>query len=1187
MKTSAVPRWVLPMGLIILLSSFTDNLTLGIGRYPGAPAENFAPSLVADTTYRNIALHRPAWTSSTYDFNLTAQLLTDGIVAKTSPRWLSVTTNAGQLPTREQEWTLDSDPFSGNIVVGEKAFLQYDWHGQCLKANRVRLTFQVAYDEEKAQGGYEIRLLTGQKRQHVVASKQGHDLPGTRLRYKVHSDPNKVTKEGTLPVRAVEVELSLKDVPSFSRLRLELSMPGAAYWMVKEMKFFQDEMPVTELLPSFDFESAWRSNGGGEQWAYVDLGRHATFDHVRLSWIEKPGQGCLQTSADARSWTTIATLPKHKNNTDEITFAPTTGRYVRVLMQQTGKKQCYVLSEIEVMGRGGLAVKPHERSLPDASQYMLSGGNWRLQRASEVTASGEEISRPDFDATRWIVATVPATVLTSYVNIGALPDPNIAGNLFQASESFFNANFWYRTEFSVPTEWQGKHVLLNFDGINWKANIYLNGQRIDRIEGAFLRGQTDVTSLLRDDCNVLAIEIERTAHPGAVKEKTNERTGFNGGILGQDNPTFHATIGWDWISTLRGRDIGLWNDVFLSTTDAVSLRDGLVSTQLALPDTLATITPSVFLHNRESHTVRGTLRGHVGTICFEQPIDLQAGEEREVLFSPDDFPTLRNQRLNLWWPNGYGSPFLYEAGFDFVQDGHVTDSLRFKTGIRQMTYEHVNTRLTMYVNGRRFIPLGGNWGFSENNLNYRRREYDIAVSNHRDMNFNMIRNWVGQTADEEFYDACDEQGIMVWQDFWLANPSDGPDPDDEPMFLRNAIDFTSRMRHHPCIGIYCGRNEGYPPKTLDEQLRQIVDNLNPGLAYISSSADEGVSGHGPYWALPSKEYFDRQTGKLHTERGMPNVMTYEGLCRTIDPERLWPQGDAYGQHDFTQAGAQRGATFNAILSKAFGSIDTAERFAQLAQWENYEGYRAMFESDSRYRQGLLIWMSHACWPSLTWQCYDYYFEPTAAYFACKKACEPLHIQWNALTGNVEVVNRSAGRHESLQAIRSVVDLQGHVVLHDSTQLTCADDTTVVLSSLAVPATFRAGEDSVCFLKLSLTDADGHEASNNLYVLAAEEGNLRQLNTLSTVTLQATATQKGERFDVTLKNVSNTPALMVRINLKANDGDQILPVSYTDNFFHLLPGEERTVTVAWQQADARNQKAEVELSGFNVPKQILH
>lgn len=199
----------------------------------------------------------------------------------------------------------------------------------------------------------------------------------------------------------------------------------------------------------------------------------------------------------------------------------------------------------------------------------------------------------------------------------------------------------------------------------------------------------------------------------------------------------------------------------------------------------------------------------------------------------------------------------------------------------------------------------------------------------------------------------------------------------------------------------------------------------------------------------------------------------------------------------------------------------------------------------------------------------------------------MHIQWNALTGNVEVVNRSAGRHESLQAIRSVVDLQGHVVLHDSTQLTCADDTTVVLSSLAVPATFRAGEDSVCFLKLSLTDADGHEASNNLYVLAAEEGNLRQLNTLSTVTLQATATQKGERFDVTLKNVSNTPALMVRINLKANDGDQILPVSYTDNFFHLLPGEERTVTVAWQQADARNQKAEVELSGFNVPKQILH
>ena len=120
--------------------------------------------------------------------------------------------------------------------------------------------------------------------------------------------------------------------------------------------------------------------------------------------------------------------------------------------------------------------------------------------------------------------------------------------------------------------------------------------------------------------------------------------------------------------------------------------------------------------------------------------------------------------MYLWWPNGYGAPYLYKAGFSFTIDGAATDSIDYRAGIRQMSYNDAETKLKLYANGRRVVPLGGNWGFSENNLNYRGREYDIAVKYHRDMNFNMIRNWVGQTGDEEFYDACDKYGIMVWQD---------------------------------------------------------------------------------------------------------------------------------------------------------------------------------------------------------------------------------------------------------------------------------------------------------------------------------------------------------------------------------------------------------------------------------------
>ena len=445
----------------------------------------------------------------------------------------------------------------------------------------------------------------------------------------------------------------------------------------------------------------------------------------------------------------------------------------------------------------------------------------------------------------------------------------------------------------------------------------------------------------------------------------------------------------------------------------------------------------------------------------------------------------------------------------------------------------------------------------------------------------MIRNWVGQIGDEEFYDACDRNGIMVWQDFWLANPCDGPDPDDNALFMHNASDFTRRMRRHPSIALYCGRNEGYPPAALNASLKSLVDDANPGILYIPSSADEGVSGHGPYWAEPAKTYFSKQTGKLHTERGMPNVMTYEGLARTFSPEALWPQSEEWGRHDFTQRGAQRGATFNAMMERAFGKPADAREFGSLAQWINYDGYRAMFESGAKYRQGLLIWMSHSCWPSQVWQCYDYWMEPTAAFFACRKACEPLHIQWNALTRDVEVVNITAEAHKDMKARRDILDVRGRVVSSAEASLCCDADTTLALASLHVDSLAGGQPTDVRFIRLALDDAEGRRVSDNFYVIGNEEGNLMQLRSLPKVSLKTDVVRDGNRYDVTIANETDTPAMMIRLNLKAEDGEQVLPVLYEDNYFHLMPGETRTVRVEWNPADTRSLPTYVEITGFNV------
>ena len=415
--------------------------------------------------------------------------------------------------------------------------------------------------------------------------------------------------------------------------------------------------------------------------------------------------------------------------------------------------------------------------------------------------------------------------------------------------------------------------------------------------------------------------------------------------------------------------------------------------------------------------------------------------------------------------------------------------------------------------------------------------------------------------------------------------------------------------------LYCGRNEGYPPKALDDSLRQLVSELtapstegtSPTLStvpkaplnsqlYISSSADDGVSGHGPYRAIPAKEYYQQLSGKLHTERGMPNIMTFEGLSRTLRPEHLWPQSHYWGQHDFTLQGAQRGASFNDMIARAFGEPKDAREFTTLAQWLNYDGYRAMYESANHERQGLLIWMSHPTWPSMVWQTYDYYFEPIAGYFGTKKACEPLHIQWNPLADSVEVINTGAGHCDGI-AVARLLDMHGVELWHNDRPFQSDNDTTISCFPVELPQ----GYQGVYFLRLEAISKPGAQPfSQNTYVCSTDTGNYQALRQLPNAKVKVTKYQSdkvtkyqndnaSEKQDVTLspcyfvtlENLSHEPALMIRLNLKTSDGEQVLPVLYDDNYFHLMPGERRTIRVSWHPRDARAQQPDVEVTGFNI------
>jgi hypothetical protein len=446
----------------------------------------------------------------------------------------------------------------------------------------------------------------------------------------------------------------------------------------------------------------------------------------------------------------------------------------------------------------------------------------------------------------------------------------------------------------------------------------------------------------------------------------------------------------------------------------------------------------------------------------------------------------------------------------------------------------------------------------------------------------MIRNWVGQTGDDAFYDACDKYGVMIWQDFWLANPFDGPDPNDNILFMNNAKDFILKIRNHPSLALYCGRNEGYPPQPIDSALRAEIRAMHPGLHYISNSAWDVVSGGGPYRAMPVKFYFqERATSKFHSEVGMPNIVSFESLKQMMPDSALWPQGRMWGIHDFCLEGAQGGESFNKQIENSFGGADNVKDWIKLAQFINYQGYRAIFEAQSRYRMGALLWMSHSSWPSLVWQTYDYYFEPTAAYFGCMKGSEPIHIQWNMASDSIEVVNYSVKNGKDLKATALIYNFDGTLKWQKEISLNCSEDNVVKCFKLDYPSDLS----EVHFIKLKLMR--GKElVSDNFYWRGKEEYNYRALMDLPKVKLKSSTSVEKEDdqwyLSTKIENISKSPAIMIKLKvIRAKTGDRILPVFYHDNFISLLPGETRSIKMEIEDSDTRGEKPSVVISGFNL------
>ncbi|HLH07103.1 MAG TPA: LamG-like jellyroll fold domain-containing protein [Terriglobales bacterium] len=337
-----------------------------------------------------------------------------------------------------------------------------------------------------------------------------------------------------------------------------------------------------------------------------------------------------------------------------------------------------------------VAVRPPSLpALQETSPHNWTVNGWTLTEAPKVMADGAEISKPSFSTRDWMIATVPGTVLTTMIDRGVYPDPDYGLNNLAIPESLNKQDYWYRSEFRAPKFGSGQHLTLTFEGINYKADIWLNGQELGTITGAFIRGVFDVSKVLKSgEINVLAVRISPPPHPGIPNEQSVKGgPGENGGIMCLDGPTFIATEGWDWVPAVRDRDSGLWQPVTLTATGTVKIGDPQIVTSLPLPDTSkADVEITIPFDNTGDTPVIGTLTASFDKTIVTKNVTV-APHGSTVKLTSAEFSQLTVQHPRLWWPNGYGKQELYTLNLSFAENGHESDTRSVRFGIREITYE--------------------------------------------------------------------------------------------------------------------------------------------------------------------------------------------------------------------------------------------------------------------------------------------------------------------------------------------------------------------------------------------------------------------------------------------------------------------------------------------------------------------
>jgi mannosylglycoprotein endo-beta-mannosidase len=877
------------------------------------------------------------------------------------------------------------------------------------------------------------------------------------------------------------------------------------------------------------------------------------------------------------------------------------------------------------------ATKPQPQLVLTSQEGHGGKFSWKMLRVSETKATGEEVSKANFNSSAWQAAIVPGTALNSLVNNKVFPEPyygqnnmrakRIIPDIFDAGRDFYH--FWYRTNFKLSPDFKDKKVWLQFDGINYIADIWLNGKKVGNVKGMFFQKKFDVTAYVNINAeNYLAVSVEPVESPGTMEPRNkvnaapNENQNGGDGKIGT-NVTMLMTAGWDFTfhDGIRDRNTGIWRDVKVFATGNVSLENPFVKSSLPMP----ALTPareeiSVDVTNNSNTLQKGILITQISDtkINIKKEITLQPGESKTVLLTANDHPELLIQNPKLWWPVNKGPQNLYTMTMKFDVNGVTSDELSKRFGIRDISSDRKSpdSSRVFYVNGKRFFVRGSNW-IPEAMLRTSKQRTYAELRYTRQAGINFLRLWGGGISESDyFFDLCDELGFLVWHEFWMTG--DTKPPMDTALYFDNVRSTIKRIRNHASLAYYVSSNE--QDDILD--IKPILSKLDGTRGYQFQSECCGVHDGSPYKYENPMQYYDNTASMRGSridgfcpEYGTVCLPPVETLREMMPAQDLWPINketwrylDGNGFHYMT--------TKYDTAIRQYGEPTSIEDYVKKGELVGSIGYRGIWENwnynkfqyGDRFASGVFFWYHNSPVRQVCGRMWEWSLEPTAALYYAQDALEPLHAQYDFIKNTVSIYNDYLKEFKNLRVKFRLVDLNMNTVLEQEAKTNIEEDA-VVNDILKINLPLEK-LTPVYFIKLELYDDKNKLISDTFYwgstskykgpwtVGGPLHGGFESLNTLAKVDLTPAikkSVKNGRQYvEVKLTNGTKGLAFFTRVKLqRKKDQSLVRPAFYSDNYFSLLPGESKTITIDFDLTELKGDTFDTIVEGFNVKsKKIL-